>query len=99
ELRSFLMFTNFYRRFIEGYSKLVAPLFDSINGGGPFRFTEKQREVFNEVKNRFLNSQALLIPDFEKPFYVNADASDHSMGMVLSQMVDGKLQPVAFDSR
>lgn len=37
--------------------------------------------------------------DFEKPFYVNADASDHSMGMVLSQMVDGKLQPVAFDSR
>ena len=39
------------------------------------------------------------MPDFSEPFILQTDASSVALGAVLSQVVDGARQPVAFISR
>uniref|UniRef100_A0A3B1JQK1 Gypsy retrotransposon integrase-like protein 1 n=2 Tax=Astyanax mexicanus TaxID=7994 RepID=A0A3B1JQK1_ASTMX len=48
ELRSFLGFAGYYRRFIQNYSKIVKPLNDLTAGYPPLRKTYKQKETNGE---------------------------------------------------
>jgi Reverse transcriptase (RNA-dependent DNA polymerase)/RNase H-like domain found in reverse transcriptase/Integrase zinc binding domain/Chromo (CHRromatin Organisation MOdifier) domain/Aspartyl protease len=96
DLRSFLGLANYFRRFIQGYSSMVAPLTDllaktkSLTDWGP-----ECDQAFNAVKHTLSNAPVLAHPDFTRPFHVICDASMHGVGAVLLQ--DNR--PVAFLSR
>ena len=57
-------------------------------------------QAFDTLKKAFTTAPILTYPDFQKPFFLETDASDFALGAVLSQSDDeGRLHPVAFHSR
>ncbi|KAG2009522.1 reverse transcriptase-RNase H-integrase [Coprinopsis cinerea AmutBmut pab1-1] len=100
QVRQFLGFGNFYRRFIRDYSKIAKPLNDLTRKNNKFEWTSATEEAFQELKKRFTSYPVLRMPDFTKPFQVEADASKYASGAVLTQMDDdGIRHPVCFMSK
>uniref|UniRef100_A0A8C1Y575 Gypsy retrotransposon integrase-like protein 1 n=2 Tax=Cyprinus carpio TaxID=7962 RepID=A0A8C1Y575_CYPCA len=112
ELRSFLGFVSYYRRFVDGFAKLAAPLHRLVGElTGSKRRPGQQEEAFSsawsrecqdhfeELKSRLTTAPVLAYADFAKPFVLEVDASHGGLGAVLSQEQDGKVRPVAYASR
>lgn len=95
ELRSFLGLTNYYRRFIMGYSRIVGPLTDLLRKGNKYAWSVQCVEAFETLKKAIVSEPVLRLPEFDKPFEVFTDASDRALGGVLMQ----ERHPIAFESR
>lgn len=101
ELRSFLGFANYYRRFIPDYSKMVLPLTTltrTVNAP-PFKWSAEAEEAVARVKKAFREGDVLHHPVPNARWVVETDASGFAIGAILSQEVENKLQAVAFFSR
>jgi hypothetical protein len=85
QVRSFLGFCNFYKRFIKNYADLCKPLNDLLQKAVPFDWTTEKHEAFEKLKVAFVSNPVLLIPDYTKPFVIEADASLFATGAVLIQ--------------
>ncbi|KAL2078839.1 hypothetical protein ACEWY4_024583 [Coilia grayii] len=101
QLQQFLGFANFYRRFIRNYSSVAAPLTALTSTKQTFLWTISANEAFCHLKDRFTSAPILQVPDPERQFVVEVDASDIGVGAVLSQQhpEDNKLHPCAYFSR
>ena len=99
EMRSFLGLANYFRRFIQGYSKIVAPLTTLTREGTEWRrpgiWTKECEAAFHTVKMHLTEAPVLAMPDFSKPFEVVCDASIVAVGAVLLQ----EDRPIAFESK
>lgn len=95
EVRQFLGLSNYFRKFIQGYSTLVTPMINLCKDTVPWLWSPECQSAFDGVKHSLVCSTALRPPDFTKPFEVIADASLHGIGAVLVQ--EGC--PLAFYSR
>jgi hypothetical protein len=94
-VRSFLGLANYFRRFLQGYSKMVVPLTNLTRKDKCWEWTKECQEAFEKVKHALTNAPVLLPPKLEKPFKMVSDASGVGLGAVLLQ--DGR--HVAFKSR
>ena len=100
DVQCFLGFANFYRKFIRNYSKKVLPLTQLTHKNQPFIWNSSAAEAFESLKHAFTSAPILIHVDQDKPFILEADASDFALGSVLSQPKEnGLLYPVAFHSR
>ena len=106
ELQQFLGFTNFYRRFIQSYSKLASPLTDLLKGSkdgkrfGPFEWPEKAAHAFRMLRESFTRSTLLIHFNFDRKIRLETDASNFALAAILSQQkTTGIWHPVAFWSR
>ncbi|KAL6463358.1 hypothetical protein MHYP_G00277490 [Metynnis hypsauchen] len=111
DLRSFLGFASYYRRFVQGFSKLAAPLHRAVaelstkgvkrNRVGTLEgaWTEQCKQSFNELKACLVTAPVLAYANFSQPFILEIDASYQGLGAVLSQEYDGKVRPIAYASR
>ncbi|XP_075894338.1 uncharacterized protein LOC142896522 [Nelusetta ayraudi] len=101
QLQRFLGFANFYRRFIRGYSTVAAPLTALTSSKVPFCWTTAADAAFQALKTRFTSAPILRMPDPDRQYVVEVDASDVGVGAILSQrsVDDQKLHPCAFFSR
>ncbi|SJL06532.1 uncharacterized protein ARMOST_09873 [Armillaria ostoyae] len=98
ELQSFLGFTNFYRKFIKNYSKVVRAL-TQLTGNAEWTWGAAQNQAFQQLKKQMAEDVILAIPNGTGRFRVEADASNGAIGAVLSQEQEGKWRPVAFMSK
>jgi hypothetical protein len=94
EVRRFLGFTGYFRRFIKDYSVLVSPLTD-LTGKKPFLWSSACQQAFDTVRHMLQTPPILKLADPDKPYEVITDASDVGMGAVLIQ----DSQPVAYMSK
>ncbi|KAK8956780.1 hypothetical protein KSP39_PZI001161 [Platanthera zijinensis] len=62
EIRSFLGLADYYRRFVEGFSTLAAPLTKLTQKNVAFVWSEKCEEAFLELKNRLCTAPVLILP-------------------------------------
>ncbi|GAA5916771.1 hypothetical protein JCM5296_001318 [Sporobolomyces johnsonii] len=100
EVQSFLGFANFYRRFIQGYSKIALPLTRLTKKKIEFTMDEAAVAAFEELKAAFDGDKILRHFRPGLPLELETDASDFALGSVLSQRhEDGKLYPIAIRSR
>lgn len=76
ELCSFLGLANYYRRFIENYSGRTTPLTDLLKKGVVWDWNEDCEQAFMDLKEVVMKDHALALPDLNKPFEVQTDASD-----------------------
>lgn len=98
ELQSFLGFCNFYRRFIQDYSKVTRLLYD-LTKLGEWSWNAKAQEAFITLKSLLTAAPILQIPTDEDPFRLECDASDFTLGAVLSQKQEGKWHPISYMSK
>jgi hypothetical protein len=100
DVRGFLRFANFYRRFIEGFARIAQPLNDLTKKDAPWSWGPSQQEAFSELKAQFTSSPVCVMwqPDLEMRMEV--DASAFATGGVISQKQtsDGLHHPIAFRS-
>ncbi len=100
ELRSFVGLAPYYRRFIEGFSKIAKPLTDLFQKEKDYEWKMKQEESFEKLKEKLTTTPVLIFPDFEKEFILYTDASGYALGAVLSQKgEDEKEHVIAYASK
>jgi hypothetical protein len=99
QLRSFLGLMSYYRRFIQGFSKLAAPLHKLLKKDAIYEWTDEQERAFRSLKSKLTSPPILRYPDYSRRFILTTDASNEGLGAVLSQGEIGKDLPVAFASR
>ncbi len=101
QLQGFLGFVNFYRRFIKDLAKMSIPLFRLLRKDVPFVWDDSCQQAFEYLKNSLTSRPILRVPDPDRPFRIECDASDFAIGAVLTQKdeISGKWFPVAYFSR
>ena len=100
QLRSFLGFGNFYRKFIRKYSTITQLLNNLQKKNTSFNWTQECEDTFLELKKCFTEEQVLMMPDHNCQFIVEADASKYASGAVLQlEDKEGKVHPCAFISK
>jgi ribonuclease HI len=85
EIRSFLGLAGYYRRFIEGFSKIARPMTALTQKGKEFKWTEACERSFQELKRKLTTAPVLTLPDIHRDFVVYCDASRQGLGCVLMQ--------------
>ena len=99
EVRAFIGFANFYRRFIKDFSVMARPLHDLTKKDTPWVWGSTQQEAFDAIKARFCNKPILKVYDPELATRVEVDASGFAVGGILSQKhKDGLWHAVAYCS-
>jgi hypothetical protein len=95
DIQSFLGLARYYRRFIEGFSKISKPMTELLEKDKKFEWTSACEASFQELKKRLITALILVMTDMEKPFSIYCDASGQGLGCVFMQ--DGHV--VAYASR
>ena len=85
QIHSFLGLAGYYRRFIEGFSKLAKPMTALLEKNAKFVWSEKCQANFEELKKRLTTAPVLTLPDLNKSFSIYCDASRQGLGCVLVQ--------------
>ena len=100
DVRRFLGFTNFFRRFIDRYSDLSRPLEEISGKYAHFDWTDARGKSFISLKEALLSAPVLKLANTSQPFRVSTDASDFAVAGVLLQQDDlGEWHPVAYTAR
>ncbi|UYV67829.1 K02A2.6-like [Cordylochernes scorpioides] len=96
ELRSFLGLCTYYRRFVEGYADIAAPLHRLTEARASFHWNEECEKAFRALKRSLCSSPILAYPQPRANFILDTDASNLGIGAVLSQVQDGDEQQYHF---
>jgi len=96
----FLRLTNYYRRFIEGFVKIVRLLHKLTRKEQKWKWEIRQEKSFKALKKQFTTEPIFVAPDLDKKMRMEVDTSDCTTGEVLSmEYNDGKWRPVAYLSK
>jgi hypothetical protein len=85
DIRSFMGLTRYYRRFINGFSKIGFPITSLQKKGVNFIWTSEYEEIFQEMKYLLNNAHVLNIENPNKDFLMCTDAWKEGIGGVLMQ--------------
>ena len=102
QVRSLLGLTGYYRKFIQDYASIAAPITGLTRKGTPNQivWSEECDAAFRKLKTSLCSSPVLRSPDFSRPFVLQTDASNRGVGAVLSQRdEEGEKHPVGYFSR
>ncbi|GJY66641.1 putative reverse transcriptase domain-containing protein [Tanacetum coccineum] len=85
EIRQFLGLAGYYRRFIEGFSKIAKSMTKLTQKGIKFDWGEKEENAFQLIKQKLCSAPILALPEGSEDFVVYCDASHKGLGVVLMQ--------------
>lgn len=99
QLQAFLGLVGYYRTFIPRFSDIAKPLTTLLKKNAPWRWDQPQRGAFKSLKSWLTEEAVVALPDLNRPFIIETDASGIGIAAVLLQEKDGHLRPVSFISR
>ncbi|GJS29115.1 putative reverse transcriptase domain-containing protein [Tanacetum coccineum] len=85
EIRQFLGLAGYYRRFIEGFSKIAKPMTKLTQKKVKFVWGDKQEAAFQLLKQKLCSAPILALPEGSEDFIAYCDASKKGLGVVLMQ--------------
>nr|GEY11496.1 putative reverse transcriptase domain-containing protein [Tanacetum cinerariifolium] len=80
EIRQFLGLAGYYRRFIEGFSKVAKSMMKRTQKGIKFDWGEKEENAFQLIKQKLCSASILALTEGSKDFVVYCDAPHKSLG-------------------
>lgn len=99
DVRSFLGLASWYRRFVENFARVSAPLTKLTKKNLRWEWTDSQETAFQTLKDKLTTTPVLACPDFNKQFVLQVDASNEGLGASLTQTIDKKERVIAYASR
>ena len=101
KLRSFLGLVGYYRQYIPNFSTIAVPLTDLTRKGTPnaVKWEAPQDEAFQKLKKAITSKPILRMPNFNKTFIVQTDASENGIGAALLQEHEEGRFPVEYASK
>ncbi|XP_050714146.1 protein NYNRIN-like [Eriocheir sinensis] len=88
EVRSYLGLCTYYRRFVQDFASVAAPLHRLTRKGACFLWDEECQAAFDGLKKALVEAPVLPYPDPKLPYLLDTDASAEGVGAVLSQVKD-----------
>ena len=85
ELRSFLGLAGYYKRFIEDFFRLAAPMTRITRNEVKFEWNDLCEKASQELKRRFTSTLILIVPERGQRYTVYCDSSKEGLGCVLMQ--------------
>ncbi|GJS14707.1 putative reverse transcriptase domain-containing protein [Tanacetum coccineum] len=85
EIHQFLGLAGYYRRFIEGFSKIAKTMTKLTQKGVKFDWGDKQEAAFQLLKQKLCSAPILALPEGSEDFIAYCDASKKGLGAVLMQ--------------
>ncbi|GKF17249.1 putative reverse transcriptase domain-containing protein [Tanacetum coccineum] len=85
EIHQFLGLAGYYRRFIEGFSKIAKPMTKLTQTSVKFDWGEKEEAAFQLLKQKLCSAPILVLPEGSENIVVYCDASHKGFGAVLMQ--------------
>ncbi|KAA3674184.1 uncharacterized protein DEA37_0001986 [Paragonimus westermani] len=101
-VRSFLGLASYYRKFIQGFAEIATPLHRLTEKGRPFTWSDECSASFETLKDKLTTPPILAFPDVSDEagkFVLDTDASNVSIGAVLSQETPEGEVVIAYASR
>ena len=100
DMRLFFGLCSYYRRFVHNFADIAAPL-HKMTGKGVLSFiwTPACEIAFEALKTALISSSIMAMPTDDDIYMLNTDASDHSIGEVLSQIQSVEERVIAYESR
>ena len=99
EVRSFVGFASYYRRFIPYFAFIAAPLVRLTEKNAKFCWDQSCVEAFNTLKEKLIEAPVLAYPQPEGMLILDTDASNTSISGCLSQVQDGVERVLAYGSK
>lgn len=98
EVRSFLGFAGWHRKFVENYAEISTPLVDLTKKSIKFHWSKEHEQAYQQLKEALLKTPFLCTPDYRLPFHVDTTSSSVGTGAVLYQMAENKKKVIAYMS-
>ena len=113
ELRSYVGFCSYYRRYVRSFTQIVRPLHQLIAELSK-RYPGKRRSrtvsleghwtpacqvAFESLRDALVTAPVLAYPRYGESFILETDSSDRGLGAVLTQVQDGKTRVIGYASR
>ena len=99
-VKHFIGLSNYYCRFVLFYTTIAEPLHQLLRKSNKaYVWTAECNTSFHILKTKLTTPPVLAFPQFEIPFIIATDASNHVIGGVLSQIQDGQEKVIAYWSR
>lgn len=98
-VKRFVAFANYYRKFIQHFASISAPLNKLTRKNTPFIWTKECNTSFQTIKNALITPPILQYPDMTKQFTITVDASKYGTGAILSQSHNNHDLPIAYASK
>lgn len=99
ELQAFLGLTNYYRRFVQGYADNARSLYNLTRKGVTYHWKAEQEVAFGALKKALTTTPILAYPLAEGRMILDTDASNFSIGAVLSQEQGQVERVISYSSR
>jgi len=99
QLRATLRHTEYYSKFIKGYTQITAPMENLLNKDATFCWDEECQHNLDVLKEKMVTAPILVFPDWKKEFHVHVDASCIALGAVLMQADEGEMDYYETSSR
>src|SRR5258705_4016113 len=100
DVQSFIGFVNFYQRFIHNFSKIACPLHALNHKSKDWSWGAAKQQAFDALKSAVTSALMLAFLSKSGPFHLECNASNFTMGAVLSQQhEDGLFHPIGFMSK
>ena len=85
EVRSFLGLVGYYHKFVQNFSRIVAPITNLTKKTTRYECIENCQEAFQKLKKRSTTAPVFALPKSDEHFVVCSDASKCGLGCVLMQ--------------
>jgi len=99
DVKSFLGYDGFYRRFIKDFSVISKSLCNLLTKENVFEWIEQCEEAFVKLKTLLTFAHVIQPLDWTLPFEIMCDASDYVVGVVLGQRKDKKPYVIYYASK